>query len=132
MNRLFRTAVLALTLTLFPAGAAAPQVTAVDGRGTGYVALPTESGWLALVVPLTALGGMVPDDLSISVSGLPATTTITLDDVTISGENVLLHVTVSRSDLSTGVNSLAVLSLRSGGEVLTKISIPVTGLASAP
>ncbi|WP_412029829.1 hypothetical protein [Deinococcus yunweiensis] len=132
MNRLFQTATITMTLTILPALAAAPQVTALDGHGAGYTVLPTESSWLALVVPLTALGGTVPDDLGIRVSGLPTTITITLDDVTISGENALLHVTVSRSDMSIGVNSLAVLALLSGGEVLTKVSIPVTGLASVP
>ncbi|WP_309570864.1 hypothetical protein [Deinococcus sp.] len=129
MKKLLMVAMTALTLTATTAFAAAPQVYASDAGGTEYTALQTESSWMALEVPLTALGGAVPADLGLVVTGLPAGTTITLDDVTTRGESALLHVTVSRSDTSTVVNSVATIALTSGGDVLTNVSIPVYGAA---
>ena len=129
MKKLLMTAVTALTLTATTAFAAAPQVYASDESGTEYTALQTESSWMALEVPLSVLGGTVPSDLNIAVTGLPAGTTIALNDVTIRGESALLHVTVSRSETSTLVNSVANIALTSGGDVLTNVSIPVYGAA---
>lgn len=73
-------AVTALTLTATTASAAAPQVYASDAGGTEYTALQAEGSSMALEVPLTALGGAVPADLGLAVIGLPAGTTITLDN----------------------------------------------------
>ncbi|GHF47508.1 hypothetical protein HNQ07_002776 [Deinococcus metalli] len=129
MNKLLMTAVAALTLTATTAFAAAPQAYATDDSGMEYTALQTESSWMAVEVPLTALGGSVPSDLSIAVSGLPEGTTIALDDVTTRGDSALLHVTVSRSNTTTAVNSVATIALQSGGDVLTNVSIPVYGAA---
>ena len=84
MKKTLLTAVLALTLAATSAFAApnTVQVSASDGEGLGYTQLYTESSWMSLVVPMSALEYIVPGDLSLSVTGLPEGTTITLDGVT--------------------------------------------------
>ena len=132
MKKTLLTAVLALTLAATSAFAApnTVQVSASDGEGLGYTQLYTESSWMSLVVPMSALEYIVPGDLSLSVTGLPEGTTITLDGVTQRGNLLLLNVSVSRDDTSVGVNDIASIDLMSGDQVLTTLSIPVMGVAS--
>ena len=133
MNKTLMTAVLALTLTAGSAFAApnTVQVSASDGEGLGYTQLYTESSWMSLVVPMSALEYTVPGDLSLSVTGLPEGTTLTLDGVTQRGNTLLLNVSVSRDDTSVGVNDIASIALMSGDQVLTTLTIPVMGAAAS-
>ncbi|WP_295819173.1 hypothetical protein [uncultured Deinococcus sp.] len=128
MKKLLMTAVTALTLATTTA-LAAPQTYAMDDSGQEYSALQTESSWMAVEVPLAALGGSVPSDLSIAVSGLPAGTTVTLDSVDTMAQTALLYVTVARSDTTSNVNAVADIAVKSGSTVLTTVSIPVYGAA---
>ena len=133
MKKTLLTAALALTLAATSAFAApnTVQVSASDGEGLGYTQLYTESSWMSLVVPMSALEYIVPGDLSLSVTGLPEGTTITLDGVTQRGNLLLLNVSVSRDDTSVGVNDIASIDLMSGDQVLTTLSIPVMGVAAS-
>ena len=133
MNKTLMTAVLALTLAAGSAFAApnTVQVSASDGEGLGYTQLYTESSWMSLVVPMSALEHTVPGDLSLSVTGLPEGTTLTLDGVTQRGNTLLLNVSVSRDDTSVGVNDIASIALMSGDQVLTTLTIPVMGAAAS-
>ena len=133
MNKTLMTAVLALTLAAGSAFAApnTVRVSASDGEGLGYTQLYTESSWMSLVVPMSALEYTVPGDLSLSVTGLPEGTTLTLDGVTQRGNTLLLNVSVSRDDTSVGVNDIASIALMSGDQVLTTLTIPVMGAAAS-
>ena len=133
MNKTLMTAVLALTLAAGSAFAApnTVRVSASDGDGLSYTKLYTESSWMSLVVPMSALEYTVPGDLSLSVTGLPEGTTITLDGVTQRGNTLLLNVSVSRDDTSVGVNDIASIALMAGDQVLTTLTIPVMGVASS-
>lgn len=101
----------------------------MDSNDGLYSVLYTESAWMSLLVPVADLGGSVPDNLSLAVSGLPKGTTITLNGVSQEGDLALLHVTVSRADESVGVNDAAVIEVQSGGQTLTTVSVPVLGVA---
>lgn len=126
--------VAALALTLAAGSALATntvRVMASDGESLSYDVLYTESAWMTLVVPMWALDHSVPGDLSLSVHGLPAGTTITLKGTTHQQRDgvLLLPVKVKRSSTSVGVNSVASIDLMSGGKVLTTLTIPVMGTA---
>ncbi|MFC3717785.1 hypothetical protein ACFOUS_17705 [Deinococcus metalli] len=130
MTTLLLRAVTILTLATSTAVAASTPVTfAMDENGMEYSALQTESSWMAVEVPLSALGGSVPGDLGITVSGLPAGTAVVLDRVDTVAQTALLYVTVSRSDTSTTVNAVAQIAVTSGGTVRTTVAIPVYGAA---
>ena len=133
MKKTLMTAALALTLAATSAFAApnTVRVSASNGEGLGYAMLYTESSWMSLVVPMSALGYIVPGDLSLSVTGLPEGTTITLDGTEQSGETLLLNVSVYRDDTSVGVNDTASIDLMSGDQVLTTLTIPVMGVAAS-
>lgn len=132
MKKTLLTAALALTLAATSAFAApnTVRVTATSDDGGGYAMLYTESSWMSLVVPMSALNYTVPGDLSLSVTGLPEGTTITLDGTEQSGDILLLNVSVDRADTSVGVNDTASINLMSGGQVLTTLTIPVMGVAA--
>ena len=129
MTKFLITAVTALTLAASTAFASSAQTYAMDDTGMEYTALQTESSWMAVEVPLAALGGSVPSNLNIAVSGLPAGTTVALNSVERYADTALLYVTVSRSDTSTVVNGVASIAVKSGSTVLTNVSIPVYGAA---
>lgn len=131
MKKLLLTVAAALTLAATPAFAApAMMVYATDGNGREFQGLYTESSWMAIEVPMNALGGRVPDNLNLAVSGLPAGTYVTLDSVEAQGGNVLLYVTVSRDSTDSIVNSVAQINVKSGDNVLTTVQIPVYGAAT--
>ena len=129
MTKFLITAVTALTLAASTAFASSAQTYAMDDTGMEYTALQTESSWMAVEVPLAALGGSVPSNLNIAVSGLPAGTTVALNSVERYADTALLYVTVSRADTSTVVNGVATIAVKSGSTVLTSVSIPVYGAA---
>lgn len=104
-------------------------LTALGSNDGIYSVLYTESAWRSLMVPVADLGGSVPGNLSLAVSGLPSGTTITLDGVGQQGDMAQLHGTVSRADESVGVNDTSVIEVQSGGRTLTTVSIPVMGVA---
>ncbi|CAM3418086.1 hypothetical protein DESA109040_11750 [Deinococcus saxicola] len=133
MKKTLMTAVLALTLAATSAFAApnTVRVTATSDDGGGYATLYTESSWMSLVVPMSALDYIVPGDLSLAVTGLPEGTTITLDGTQQSGDTLLLNVSVDRADTSVGVNDTATINLMAGDQVLTTLTIPVMGVASS-
>ena len=132
MKKTLMTAALALTLaagSAFAASSNTVRVTASNGENLNYNMLYTESSWMSLMVPLSALDYIVPGDLSLAVSGLPAGTTITLDGTEQRGNFLLLNVTVERNDTSVGLNQVASIDLKSGDRVLTTLTIPVVGAA---
>ena len=133
MKKILMTAALALTLAATSAFAApnTVRVGASNGEDLSYNMLYTESSWMSLVVPMSALDYTVPGDLSLSVTGLPEGTTITLDGTQQTGDNLLLNVSVSRDDTSVGVNDIASIDLMAGDQVLTTLTIPVMGVASS-
>ena len=130
MKKPLLTAALALTLAATSAFAApnTVRVTATSDDGGGYTMLYTESSWMSLVVPMSALDYIVPGDLSLAVTGLPEGTTITLSGAQQRGDNLFLNVSVDRADTSVGVNDTASIDLMAGGEVLTTLTIPVMGV----
>ncbi|MDV6376569.1 hypothetical protein [Deinococcus arenicola] len=132
MKKLILTTLTALTLatTAFAAPSVRVSATADDGQG-GYAMLYTESSWMSLVVPMSALDYTVPGDLSLAVTGLPDGTAITLDGQEQSGDYLFLNVSVTRDDTSVGVNDIAAIDLMSGGQVLTTLTIPVMGVAAS-
>ncbi|MBZ9751019.1 hypothetical protein GO986_11340 [Deinococcus sp. HMF7620] len=125
MKKLLLTAITLLSFTV--STASATRAYATDGNGMQYEGLYTESSWLAIEVPLTAMNGTLPDDLTIAVSGLRDGTTITLDSVERQGDTALLYVTVARDDTSVLVNEVASIAVKSGEQVLTTVNIPVYG-----
>lgn len=132
MKKTLLVTALALTLAAGSAFATTPvRVMASDGKSLSYDMLYTESAWMTLVVPMSALNDFIPRDLSLSVHGLPAGTTITLKGTKLEQRDgvLLLPVKVKRSDTSVGVNTLASIDLMSGGQVLTTVTIPVMGIA---
>ncbi len=131
MKKMLLTVAAALSLaTTATAFAASPTtVYATDGNGNEYQALTTESSWMAIEVPLAQLGGMLPSDLSIAVSGLPAGTYVTLDSVSTQGSSALLYVSVTRDSTDRNVNALAQINVNSGSSTLTTVQIPVYGAA---
>ncbi|GGN36399.1 hypothetical protein [Deinococcus daejeonensis] len=131
MKKMLLTVAAALSLaTTATAFAASPMtVYATDGDGQEYEGLYTESSWMAIKVPLNALGGSVPSDLSIAVSGLPAGTYVTLDSVSTQGSSALLYVSVTRDSTASNVNALAQINVNAAGSTLTTVQIPVYGAA---
>ncbi|MXV21830.1 hypothetical protein [Deinococcus xianganensis] len=129
MKKMLLTVAAALSLATTAFAASPMTVYATDGNGNEYQSLSTESSWMAIEVPLNALGGSVPGDLSIAVSGLPAGTYITLDSVATDGNNALLYVSVTRDDTSSNVNALAQINVNAAGSTLTTVQIPVYGAA---
>lgn len=77
---------------------------------------------------MTDLNSIVPGDLGLTVTGLPASTCISLDSSERRGDLLLLDVTLERDDISVGVNDVASLDLRAGGTVLTTFTVPVVKL----
>ncbi|PNY79407.1 hypothetical protein [Deinococcus koreensis] len=127
---------LAAALTLGTPAFAAPTIptVAATSEGSGYQeysALYTESSWMALELPLNLLdtGNSVMDTLSIDDSGLPAGVHIALDSVSMMGEIALLHVTVTRDDTAIAGNGMAALTVRSNGQPVATLTIPVLGAA---
>ncbi|UBV41923.1 hypothetical protein LAJ19_09750 [Deinococcus taeanensis] len=127
MKKILLTAAAALSLATTAFAASPVMVYASDGNGNEYQGLYTESSWMAIEVPLNALGGSVPSNLSIAVSGLPQGTYVTLDSVSTDGSNALLYVSVSRDSTETAVNSVANIRVQSGETLLTTVQIPVYG-----
>lgn len=125
---------LILSASALAATPSAPQVYATDDAGMEYPALYTESSWMALEVPLSALGGAVPSDLSLTASGLPDGVTLTLGTVKTRGAMALVHVKVARSAAAKTrfVNCLATVEVRSGTRVMGSMAIPVLGAAYGP
>lgn len=111
-----------------------PQVYATDDAGMEYPALYTESSWMALEVPISALGGTVPSDLSLTASGLPDGVTLALGTVKTRGGLAIVHVKVARSAAAKTrfVNCLATVEVRSGTRVMSTMAIPVQGIAYSP
>lgn len=132
MKKLLLTVAAALSLaTTATAFAASPMsVYATDGNGGQFEGLYTESNWMAIEVPLNALGGSVPSDLSLAVSGLPDGTYVTLEGVSTRGDNALLYVSVSRDNTDSFVNSVAQINVNSGSTTLATVEIPVYGAAT--
>lgn len=134
MKKTLLTAALALTLaatSVFAAPSTVRVTATADDGGGSYAMLSTESSWMSLVVPMSALAYTVPGDLSLAVTGLPEGTTITLDGTEQSGDILLLNVSVYRDDTSVGVNDTAFINLMSGDQVLTTLTIPVMGVAAS-
>lgn len=74
---------------------------------------------------MTDLNSIVPGDLGLTVTGLPASTCISLDSSERRGDLLLLDVTLERDDPSVGVNDVASLDLRAGDTVLITFNVPL-------
>ncbi|WP_155299299.1 hypothetical protein [Deinococcus kurensis] len=129
MKKMLLTVAAALSLATTAFAATPATVYATDGNGNQFDGLYTESSWMAVEVPLADLGGRVPSDLSIAVSGLPEGTYVTLDSVSTQGSYALLHVSVTRDSTASNVNSLAQIAVNSGRTTLTTVQLPVYGAA---
>lgn len=129
MKKTILTALLGLTFAASTAFAAVPQqVQLTDGNFNYYSVLNTGSAnSLALAVPLADLGGSVPSDLSIAVSGLPAGTTLSMNSVQVFGGDALIWVTAHRANPMQRVAATADIALVSGGQTLASVSVPVVG-----
>jgi hypothetical protein len=127
-----KTFIIALTLASSVALAqTVPVMYAMDDHGMEYPALQTESNWMSVEVPLAMVGGSMPSDLSIATSGLPAGTTITLKKADLHNEVIMLHVKVKRTDAAKKerVDCLAQITVKSGGQDLATLAVPVLGIA---
>ncbi|MHA0043366.1 hypothetical protein [Deinococcus sp. PEB2-63] len=129
MKKMLLTVAAALSLaTTATAFAASPMtVYATDGNGRSYQGLYTESSWMAISVPLSALGGSLPSNASLDVSGLRSGVYVTLDGVDEQGDKALFYVSVSRDDTTVTSNDMATISIKNGDTVLTTVQIPVYG-----
>lgn len=105
-----------------------PTVGISDGN-QAYSALYTESSWQTLTVPLSAIGGTVPGDLSLTTTGLPDGVTISLTGTSVSGDYLILSVDTERSTTANNVNALADVTLLSGTTPLASFQVPVLGSA---
>lgn len=84
-------------------------------------------------LPLSALGGTLPADLSISAGNLPDGVTLSLNSAALDGDSVVLSVSTQNSHTSffTGsVDALANVSVNSGGKALTFFQVPVQTAAA--
>jgi len=96
--------------------------------GTGASPLYVGNGTQTIYLPLSALGGTVPSDLSISAANLPEGVSVTLTAARQDGNSVALAVSTQSADseATTGViDALANVSLISGGQTLTVFQVPV-------
>ncbi|WP_407540972.1 hypothetical protein Q0M94_06170 [Deinococcus radiomollis] len=85
-------------------------------------------------LPLSALGGILPADLSISAGNLPDGVTLSLNSAALDGDSVVLSVSTQNSHTSffTGsVDALANVSVNSGGKALTFFQVPVQTAAGS-
>ena len=80
-------------------------------------------------MPLSAIGGTVPGDLSLTTTGLPAGVTISLTGTDVSGDYLILSVDTERSTTANDVNALASVNLLSGTAVIASFQVPVLGSA---
>ncbi len=111
------------------ASAAPSPVVGISDGNQSYSALYTESSWQTLTVPLSAIGGTVPGDLSLTTTGLPAGVTISLTGTDVSGDYLILSVDTERSTTANDVNALASVNLLSGTAVIASFQVPVLGSA---
>ena len=111
-----------------------PNIVIANSDGDySYPALYTESSWMTLRVPISALGGVTPtlSTLTLTADKLPSGTTITLTGVAQDGADALLTVEVARDNLNSYVNAISTITLSSNGQTLTSFSVPVVGTAYA-
>lgn len=118
---------LTAALSVVPAASALSLPAPISAMS--YEPLYTEASWQTLRVPLAQLGGVLPSDLTLSATGLPAGTSITLTSVTQDGNDAVLTLDVERADVSTAVNATGMLTLNSGESALVSLSVPVIGTA---
>jgi len=127
MKKMLLTVAAALSLATTAFAASPMTVYATDGNGRSYQGLYTESSWMAISVPLSALGGSLPSNASLDVSGLRSGVYVTLDGVDEQGDKALFYVSVSRDDTTVTSNDMATISIKNGDTVLTTVQIPVYG-----
>jgi hypothetical protein len=118
---------LTAALSVIPAASALSLPAPISSMA--YEPLYTEANWQTLRVPIAQLGGTLPSDLTLSASGLPAGTTVTLTGVTQEGAEAVLTLNVERADVSTAVNASSMITLTSGETALVSLSVPVIGTA---
>ena len=127
-----------LTLMFAAAGLAAAQTSSttqitpydvtVDSPTVVSGTLNTDQSWQTIVLPISTLGGSVPADLALDTSGLPEGLSVTLANVAQDGNDVMLRVDVTRGPFNAVPHGLAVVSLVSGGNILTIFQVPVVNL----
>jgi hypothetical protein len=137
LNVSVTTALLSLgVLSLGTLSSAAPiteRVSISDGDKTTdlrYDRLYTESTWQTIRIPLRDIGGVLPNNLTLDTSGLPAGVTITLDGSSEDNGFLVLSVSTERSDTTVAVNTLANITLNADGSPITSFQVPVLGIAS--
>ncbi|MFC4456413.1 hypothetical protein [Deinococcus sonorensis] len=113
-----------------------PRMTAVaisagsDGV-SGYQQLYADATWQTIWVPLRAIGGVMPSNMSLQTSGLPDGVSIKITGSKMRGDSLLLTVETKRTSAAKAqpVNSLATITLMSGTSNLTTFQVPVVGVA---
>ena len=118
---------LTAALSVMPAASALTLPTQISTMS--YEPIYTESNWQTLRLPVAQLGGSLPSDLTLSASGLPEGTTITLTSAELDGSDAVLTVDVERATTSVGVNTNSILTLSAGGNALVSLNVPVIGIA---
>ena len=84
-------------------------------------------------LPLSALGGTLPADLSLSAGNLPDGVTLSLNSAAVDGDSVVLSVSTQDSHdsfFAGGIDALANVSVNSGGKALTFFQVPVQTAAT--
>ena len=138
MNKKLMTALSApaiLVLMTFGTLASASTVTydvGVDGT-TASSPLYVGNSSQTIYIPLSAVGGTVPSDLTISAGNLPSGVSVTLTGAKQDGDNLALSVSTQNSNTPATmdvVDALANVSLISGGQTLTVFQVPVQSAAT--
>lgn len=126
------TAFALLTFGVLSAGTLASASTITTSvhvdSGAGAGPLYVGNGSQIIYLPLSAVGGTVPGDLSLSAANLPEGVSVTLTGARQDGDTVALAVSTQSADseATTGpVDALANVALISGGQTLTVFQVPV-------
>ncbi|WP_424950973.1 hypothetical protein [Deinococcus sp.] len=141
MNKKLMTALTApalLALMTFGTLASASTVTYDVGVDSATSSSPLYVGDSSqtIYIPLSAVGGTVPGDLTIAANNLPDGVSITLTSARQDGDSLALSVSTQTSKTAQEVNAVdatANVSLISGGQTLTIFQVPVqTAKATMP
>lgn len=112
--------------TLASASTVTTSVHVDSGTGTGP--LYVGNGSQTIYLPLSALGGTLPSDLTLAANDLPEGVSVALTSVRQDGDSVALTVSTQSADAeaTTGpIDALANVDLMSGGQTLTVFQVPV-------
>ena len=134
MNRYLIASVMMAVLGVGPLASAQTALSSDDvtiNRNQGQLSgfLNTDVDWQTIEIPLSAIGNVPLDQLSLSSSGLPEGLSVSLGRASYEGATLLLNVDVNRSNSNVVAHGLATLTLTAGGTALVTFQVPVAYVA---